>query len=884
MKTKFTFLAILLLTFLILGTIAQTNVSGFISANTNWTLAGSPYIITGNTVLDSGIVLTINPGVIVKFDSAKSLQINGNLRATGNSSNKIIFTSNAITPAPGDWAYILFSDKSQDYDHGLYSGSVMEYCIVEYAGESSAGLTVAGTIRISASFPVIRNCELRYNSTTGIIFYNDPNSTGPTTDVLKISRCYIHDNNSILNLNSDAGGIDITMNLSKVILDSNIISNNKARYGGGITCNIANAKTSKIIKNSIIGNFAQFSGGGIMMNAALEDFSYNLIYGNSAHDGAGIYENAVMQLRTIYNNVVVNNTSVNDAVFVKTSCDFTKNTIVDNTASSSIIAIWGGNTNSTTSYNTITRNTLTGSSSERAVSITSPTVFKNNNVYGNDAGYEVYTSVLQSTPSLNIENCWWNTIASAEIDARIYDFLDNSSLTIADYSPFAASPDTLAPVTPPTNVIKTDLGGGKIKITWNANMEADLAGYKIYWGSPTGYSFASSSDAGNVTTDTLTGILITDTVAVSAYDNLMNGIDDQFDGNESWYTYAVGKPIVKFSAISASVCSGETVYFEDNTADATSWSWSFPEGIPAFSVVKNPKIVYNNTGKHNVKLKVTNIAGTDSITYNNFITVKSPSYTTLSPNVCNTGYYTSPSGISTWYVSGIYQDTIPNHAGCDSILTINLTLSYDSYASISPAVCNSYVSPGGNHTWTSNGTYYDTIPNYHGCDSIISINLTVYTIDTSVTFNGNMLTSNANGVNYRWLDCSNGFSAVPGANLKSFTPSISGNFAVEITQSTCIDTSSCYQVTLVGIDILDLDKAAYIYPNPASDIVILSISSNSNSDITMNIYNVMGALVKSEMLKQNHQQINIGDLCNGIYMVEIISNVFIEKQKLIIQR
>ncbi len=52
------------------------------------------------------------------------------------------------------------------------------------------------------------------------------------------------------------------------------------------------------------------------MNAALEDFSYNLIYGNSAHDGAGIYENAVMQLRTIENNVVVNNTSVNDVVFV----------------------------------------------------------------------------------------------------------------------------------------------------------------------------------------------------------------------------------------------------------------------------------------------------------------------------------------------------------------------------------------------------------------------------------------------------------------------------------------------------------------------------------------------------------------------------------------
>ena len=88
---------------------------------------------------------------------------------------------------------------------------------------------------------------------------------------------------------------------------------------------------------------------------------------------------------------------------------------------------------------------------------------------------------------------------------------------------------------------------------------------------------------------------------------------------------------------------------------------------------------------YDVKLKVTNIAGSDSLTYTGYITVKSPSYATISPHVCNTGNYTSPSGINTWYSSGIYHDTIPNHAGCDSILTINLVLSNDTYAAISPA-------------------------------------------------------------------------------------------------------------------------------------------------------------------------------------------------------
>jgi len=46
----------------------------------------------------------------------------------------------------------------------------------------------------------------------------------------------------------------------------------------------------------------------------------------------------------------------------------------------------------------------------------------------------------------------------------------------------------------------------------------------------------------------------------------------------------------------------------------------------------------------------------------------------------------------------------------------------------------------------------------------------------------------------------------------------------------------------------------------------------------------MGSLVKTELLKQNQQQINIGDLSNGIYIVKIKSKRLIGNQKLIIKR
>jgi len=75
-----------------------------------------------------------------------------------------------------------------------------------------------------------------------------------------------------------------------------------------------------------------------------------------------------------------------------------------------------------------------------------------------------------------------------------------------------------------------------------------------------------------------------------------------------------------------------------------------------------------------------------------------------------------------------------------------------------------------------------------------------------------------------------------------------------------------------------------LYPNPASDIVTLNIGNTNNADLSLNIYNVIGNLVKSEMLKQNNRQISIGDLSNGVYLVTIKSKDFTENQRLIIQK
>lgn len=104
---------------------AQTNVSGGIFTNTTWTLANSPYIVTDTVVVFPNVTLTIQPGVTVQFNPTKFIQVRGSLKAMGTVSDTIRFTSNAATPAPGDWNGIRIINQADSVN--------LNYCSFQYA-------------------------------------------------------------------------------------------------------------------------------------------------------------------------------------------------------------------------------------------------------------------------------------------------------------------------------------------------------------------------------------------------------------------------------------------------------------------------------------------------------------------------------------------------------------------------------------------------------------------------------------------------------------------------------------------------------------------------------------------------------------------------------
>jgi parallel beta-helix repeat protein len=106
---------------------ADTNVTSNITVNTTWTTAGSPYVIKNDIRISTGVTLTINPGVTVKFDDGYDLTVYGALVADGTYDKPITFTSSSGSPSYSSWDRIYFPATSNN------GSCVIDNCIFDYA-------------------------------------------------------------------------------------------------------------------------------------------------------------------------------------------------------------------------------------------------------------------------------------------------------------------------------------------------------------------------------------------------------------------------------------------------------------------------------------------------------------------------------------------------------------------------------------------------------------------------------------------------------------------------------------------------------------------------------------------------------------------------------
>ncbi|MCF8298794.1 MAG: T9SS type A sorting domain-containing protein [Saprospiraceae bacterium] len=239
---------------------------------------------------------------------------------------------------------------------------------------------------------------------------------------------------------------------------------------------------------------------------------------------------------------------------------------------------------------------------------------------------------------------------------------------------------------------------------------------------------------------------------------------------------------------------------------------------------------------------------------------------TISPTACKS--YLSPSGKYIWTSSGTYRDTILNATGSDSVITVNLTIKNSTSSIISPTSCESYISPSGIYIWNSSGTYLDTIPNIAGCDSVITVNLTINEFNPSIILSGSTISTNTTGASYQWLDCNNGFTEIIGEIYQSFTPTANGSYGVEVTKYGCVDTSKCYYIANIGIHENSFGSSFSFFPNPTSGNLTINLGETYN-EIDVNVRNIIGEVVLAKSYKTTNLLSFEITASKGVYFVEI---------------
>jgi PKD repeat protein len=331
-------------------------------------------------------------------------------------------------------------------------------------------------------------------------------------------------------------------------------------------------------------------------------------------------------------------------------------------------------------------------------------------------------------------------------------------------------------------------------------------------------------------------------------------------------------PVANFSSSTPLICQGETVqYTSTSLGSPTSYSWSFPGGVPSTSTIANPMVSYTSAGFYAASLIATNSSGSDTIEFSNYINVTANSINTTAVSACDSFNWNG----TTYTSSGIYSGTTVN---CVSE-SLNLTITPSSINTTEVSACDSYNWNGT--TYTSSGIYSGTTVN---CVSE-SLNLTITPSSINTTevsacdsyeWNGTTYSSSGiySGTTVNCVTESLNLTITPSStntttitSLDSYTWDANG---VSYTQSGLYTgpTDSCVtqylNLTINSSGISEEELALFsIYPNPVETILYIDYSDQKQRAYL--IFDNFGSIVKKGLLEKKSEEISVFELSSGFY-------------------
>lgn len=233
----------------------------------------------------------------------------------------------------------------------------------------------------------------------------------------------------------------------------------------------------------------------------------------------------------------------------------------------------------------------------------------------------------------------------------------------------------------------------------------------------------------------------------------------------------------------------------------------------------------------------------------------------INASICAAGIY----NFNGHYLSqaGTYVDTLSRTTGCDSIITLILSNDTIRQTFIYDTICEGDSYSFNGQTLSLSGTYIDTIVKNGGCDSIVTIHLALYSRpQPTILKAGSILTTQIFN-SYQWM--LNGLP-LAGANAQSLTALVNGEYSVHVKDKNgCEQTTNPINISNVGIDDLSNSNSNFlIYPNPTS--TYLRIHSTQNSEYTAKVVSVNGDVI-TQFSFINYIQLNTENWAQGMYLL-----------------
>lgn len=476
----------------------------------------------------------------------------------------------------------------------------------------------------------------------------------------------------------------------------------------------------------------------------------------------------------------------------------------------------------------------------------------------------------------------------------------------------------------PTQQLLSSTSGGStfnsltdtIKIRFNSNHLASIMA------NPANPNFCLPSQALNITTPTGTATTFQyDTACLNSTYQFPDGTTATVVGDSIQHVSQITcslsiTTIVRTAPTylinrSVNICRGNSYTFEDGTVapniqDTTIHQSHFSTIIGCDSIVQTkvipvslPAYTSDTTVVHLCSgVSYTFLDGTSFTASNNFDHVNHfttqygcdsisitrivvyPTYrSNLFATVCNGGSYTFADGVTQTNITSniTHVSNFQTINGCDSIITENIAAQIIPAPNTQPvSVCfgSNFALPNGSTVFNlQRDTTIDiTYPNSNGCNIRDIITLSVIDTDTSVQLNGLIFSANNTpGYAYQWINCISN-TPIIGANGNSYLVTVAGDYAVEITNGSCKDTSSCYTITTQQIA-NGGRLIANTYPNPTRDVLQLDIQSDETSTASVNVYNMNGFLIVQATYAlqrgNNHYSIPMERFGNGQYQIMI---------------